>query len=203
MLIAKESKGKDFDPIPEGLHLAICYAIYDLGTQENIGFSSSSQKILIIWELPDEQIEITKDNETKILPRSISKKFTLSLGKKSNLRPFLESWRGKKFTDEELLGFDVTEVLGKPCQLNVVHDESTDGKHYAGISTVVPAPKGLQNSVLYNPLTIFNMGDKISDQCPEWIQKIIKKSPEFTLYEKLTQEEKEKNDDVDINQLPF
>jgi hypothetical protein len=45
----------------------------------------------------------------------ISKEFTLSMHEKSTLRQFLESWRGKAFTEKEALSFDVTALIGKPC----------------------------------------------------------------------------------------
>ena len=35
-LIAKEmGGGKDFDPLPEGIHLGVCYAVVDIGTHHN------------------------------------------------------------------------------------------------------------------------------------------------------------------------
>jgi hypothetical protein len=41
------------DPVPEGLHEAICYGLYDLGTQRSEEFKKSSPKLLIQWELSD------------------------------------------------------------------------------------------------------------------------------------------------------
>ena len=34
-LTASDKGGQDFDPINEGMHHAICYAVYDLGKQYN------------------------------------------------------------------------------------------------------------------------------------------------------------------------
>jgi hypothetical protein len=36
---------------------------------------------------------------------------TVSLASNGNLKPLLESWRGKKFTKEELVGFDLKTIL--------------------------------------------------------------------------------------------
>jgi len=41
----------------------------------------------------------------------ISKRYTMSLGEQSTLRKDLESWRGKKFTPEELQGFDLNACI--------------------------------------------------------------------------------------------
>ncbi|MHA1379626.1 MAG: hypothetical protein ACTSRG_14730 [Candidatus Helarchaeota archaeon] len=47
----------------------------------------------------------------------------MSLHAKATMRKFLESWRGKKFTKEELEGFDLQKILGKPCQLQIIHSD--------------------------------------------------------------------------------
>ena len=54
-------------------------------------------------------------------PRAISETYTNSLGEKANLRKMLENWRGRAFTQEEMDGFDLRNVLGKACMISVVH----------------------------------------------------------------------------------
>ena len=182
-LIAKNSDGQDFDPTPQGLHIGICYAVYDLGTQHNEFYNIDERKVLFIWELPNERIEI-KDKEaqrSKNLPRAISKKYTLSLGEKAHLRHHLETWRGQQFTPTELEGFDLQNILGAPCQLQVIHKKSKDGtKIYANIGGIVQAPKGYEPKV-ENPLVFFSFEDseEIPKNTPEWIEKIIHESKEW------------------------
>ena len=137
-LTAKDKgNGKDFEPIPEGMHHAICYGLYDLGTQYNERFGKSAHKVLIQWELPNQRIEIEKDNETLDLPRATSKIYTLSLHEKSNLKKDLASWRGKSFTPEELEGFDLRAILGINCTLQIIHNKK-DGNTYSNVATIVP-----------------------------------------------------------------
>ena len=69
-LTASDKGGQDFDPINEGMHHAICYAVYDLGKQYNEKYSKSEHKCVIIWELPDERIEINGVD----LPRAKSRR---------------------------------------------------------------------------------------------------------------------------------
>ena len=95
-LTAKDKGGGDFVLIPEDLHLAICFGIWDLGKQFSEKWEKSVHKILITWELPDCQGEFEQDGKRLKLPRVISKRYTLSLHKKADLKRDLESWRGKK-----------------------------------------------------------------------------------------------------------
>ena len=103
--------GMDFDPIPAGVHHAEGWAVIDLGTQHNPKFNQDQHKVCIGWELPSERIQI-EDNGAEIdKPKVISRIFTLSLSEKSHLRPFLESWRGRPFSPQELLGFDISQNI--------------------------------------------------------------------------------------------
>ena len=146
-LTAKDSgSGLNYDPIPEGLHLAHCYSVVDLGTQvsEYNGKEIVRNRVLITWELPDERIDIEKEDGTKVnLPRAISAEYTLSLHDKAALRHDLETWRSKQFTDDELDGFNLEKLLGVSAQIQVLHKKSADGKKtYANVTSIVPAPKG-------------------------------------------------------------
>ena len=113
LTVTGSNKG-DFKQVEPGSHLARCYRIIDLGTQQDEwqGETKHFRKVMIEWEVPAETIEI--DGIQK--PLTISRWYTASLGKKANLRRNLEGWRNKAFTDEELAGFDLKNVLTKPCR---------------------------------------------------------------------------------------
>lgn len=205
-LIAKDSGGKNFPPTEAGLHKAILYAIFDIGTQKNVKYDSESRKIILIWELPYLRINIEKEGEeTKNLPRVISNTYTLSLGEKSNLRHALETWRGKTFTSDELEGFDLKNVLGKTCQIQVVH--KIDGeKTYANIGGIVQAPPDFKLEA-ENPLTTFDLDedDKIPESTPKWIIKKIEESKEWKMKKNTYVEPENVNQETedDDNSLPF
>lgn len=80
----------EFELAPAGTHIAVCYRVIDLGTQETTfkGEVKHQHKILISWEIPDEKM---KDGR----PFTIGKRYTWSMSEKANLRNDLESWRGK------------------------------------------------------------------------------------------------------------
>ena len=169
-ILARANAGGNYEPIPEGTYTAICYSIIDLGMQVNEKFGNSSHKVMFTWELPDETINI--DGEDK--PRAISKEYTLSLGEKANLRKELEAWRGKAFTKEEMDGFDVKNVLGKPCQIQIIHKTSATGNVRANISAIMGLPKGMKLGEPTNPTLYFDMTDpkalELFDTLPEWIR---------------------------------
>lgn len=176
-IIAKNEQGGSFEPIPEGVHTAICVSIIDLGMQYSEKWDKSTHKAMVTWELPEETY--TKDGETK--PRTLSKEYSLSLGEKSNLRKDLQAWRGRAFTDEELAGFDLKNVLGKGCQIQLIHTEK-NGNKYANIASIMGLPKGMKLDEPSN-IVYFDLGDtecmKLMAQIPEWIQNKIKESDDY------------------------
>lgn len=144
-------------PVSEGAHIAICISVIDLGLQtvQWQGTIKELRKVMLTWEIPDETIQV--DGEER--PRVISKEYTLSLGDKAKLREHLEAWRGKKFSDDELDGFDLQNILGKPCLLQVLHNE----RGYANISAVMSVPKGTSVTPTGTELTYFDLTD------PGWV----------------------------------
>lgn len=132
-IIAKA--GKTFVPAPEGLHHAVCVDVVDLGMKDTQW--GPKHKIQIRWQIAERQA----DDQQRFL---VSNQYTLSLDKKANLRRDLETWRGKKFSDEEGRGFDVENLIGANCQLNIVHNTGSDGTVYANPSAIVPAARGME-----------------------------------------------------------
>jgi hypothetical protein len=180
-LTASDKGGGDFEILDAGVYVAVCYCVVDLGTQHNVKYDQWQHKVMLGYEIPDERIEIEKDGQMKDLPRVISRQFTLSLSDKGYLKPYLESWRGKKFTFEEQVSFDISKLLKANCQLNVIHNEY-EGKTYANITTAMPLIKGIERRDPENPLIYYSMEDhglNIPEEVYDWQKKIIMKSKEY------------------------
>jgi hypothetical protein len=178
-MIVKDSGGKDFDPVPTGLHQAVCYGLVDIGThiEEWQGQKNERRIVHILFELPHQTIEIND----KTMPMGMNWKFTLTLHKKGNLRGALESWRSKPFTEMELIdGFELKDIIGKNCQLNVIHNVSGD-KTYANISSVVPLSQGMNKMEQFNVSCYYSMDEKmdIPKNTPKWLVEKIYKSMEW------------------------
>jgi hypothetical protein len=131
-IIAKENKG-EFSTAPEGLHSAVCCDVVDQGMVTTQW--GESHRIQIRWQLEDLDPKTQK-------PYLVMRGFRLSLHEKSSLRPLLESWRGKKFSPEDLEGFDLERLIGVNCQVQIIHTVASQGKTYANIQACVPAAKG-------------------------------------------------------------
>ena len=133
MAVAGESG--TFTPAPEGVHQAVCVDVIDLGVIP--GFEGKPQhKVDVVW-----QIDEKRDDGKRF---TLFKRYTLSINEKASLRKDLESWRGKVFTRDEELGFDVETIKGVNCLINVQHKPSADGKKtYANVVAVMPLVKGM------------------------------------------------------------
>lgn len=133
-LIARENK-KEWTQAPEGLHHAVCCDVVDLGMVESPPWGKK-HKARLLWQIE----EINPDTGKRF---EIRADYGLSLSEKSRLRPTLEAWRGRKFTEDELEGFDLEILVGVNCQVQVIHNLTAKGKTYANVQAVVPAPKGI------------------------------------------------------------
>lgn len=173
MAIMAKEKGGDFKLSSAGTHIAVCNMVIDLGLQPS-GYGPK-HKVFFRFELPDEMMEVERDGKRIQVPAAIGCNFTVSLSKKAVLRGFLESWRGKPFTAEELGGFDLMNVLGHACQVNIIHETADNGNTYANIKAVMPMPRGMEKPKAVNPLLKYSPDDaKDFDKLPEWLQKKIK-----------------------------
>jgi hypothetical protein len=176
MSLIASAKSNDFEICPEGVHGARCNRIIDLGTQswDYLGKPKTGRKIWIFWEAPE---VLNKEGK----PFTIAKKYTLSLSEKAALRLDLQSWRGRKFTPEELEGFDIAKLLKAPCLLNIVHDVQPD-KTYANISSIMPLPGSmtvpqLSAAPLLFSLSAFNAD--VYNTLSDGLKKSIASSPEY------------------------
>lgn len=177
---ASDTGGGDFTPAPEGTHVARCIELIDIGTHhgEYQGAPTVRNQVIVRWELPNETIDI----DGKPQPMIVSKFYTNSLGEKANLRADLTAWRGRAFTPEELMKFDLMNILGKPCLLTVVHND----KKKAKVSAVSGLAKGMECPKQVNPSKSFWLdewnGDTNGDpfaSLPKGFQELIKQSDEF------------------------
>jgi len=176
-LVAKP--GNSIEPIEAGNHHGVCVAVIDLGTQYNERFQKEQPKVMITWELVDFPIE--SDNGDGF--RLISREYTAVLSEKSNLYADLISWRGRDFTPEELEGFNVKNVLGANCLVNVVNI-TKNNKTYSNVTTVAKLPKGMTAKKGTYQL-IYDMDEdveNIPEGVPDWIKDKIKKSREWIAF---------------------
>lgn len=182
MAIIAENKGQNYEPVAAGNYVARCYSMIQIGTvAENIlGKEKILHKVRLTFELPTE-LKVFKEEKGE-QPQVISKEFTLSMHEKATLRKMLESWRGKTFSEDEAKAFDITVLAGKPCMLNVIHKQSSNGNTYAEIGSISAMPKGLTCPAQVNPTFILsydNFDHKAFDTLPDFIKDKMRKSLEY------------------------
>jgi len=172
--------------IPEDMHDAVCIGIADLGTHTTVweGKSKEQHKINISWELPAVR-DIGEDSDGKAYnrPRVSGKKFTISFHEKATLRKWLERWRNKTFTKDELAGFDISVLVGKPCRLMFVHNEN-NGKTYSNIDSIMkatPAMAGIQPESSTFCYSIEQDGTNFPESMPEWMREVVMESREMAV----------------------
>lgn len=205
------SNGGDFQRPDPGTYLARCVRLIDLGTQagEWQGKPTSKHQIILAWELPEELIP---EGEYEGQPFLVSKFYNLTLNEKATLRHDLVNWRGRDFTDEELDGFEMKNILGKGCMITLTNKENG----YPKVTAVTALPKGMKVTEQVNPTVDFSLDageydPEVYEALSDGIKGIIAKSPEWQWADKMargiTPEAAVQNDDEftvdDADGIPF
>jgi hypothetical protein len=179
MGLTLKQEGGDYELLPDGVYTARCFKVIDLGTQA-VSWNNETKyqpKLMLTWEILDDNVKM-KDGR----PFATSKTYTASLNEKSTLYQDLVKWRGQAFSNEELLGFDISKLLGAYCTLQIIHNTGDNGKTYANIAGIMKTkerPAGINQEVMFdinNPdMQVFNdLSDYLKDKIrssQEWKEK--------------------------------
>lgn len=184
--------------IEPGSYIARCYSMIHIGTNEYEwqGEKKQANKFRITFEFPTETKTFKEEEGPK--PLVLSAEYTLSLGKKAKLRPILEAWRGKPFTDAETDDFDVTKLAGVPALVTVMTNE----KGYSEIASITKPPKGMECPPQVNPTVILdydNFSTELFNKLPDFLKAKIQTSIE---YRKMTGTYKEESTDIEEMAMP-
>jgi len=171
MLLASKPK----EIAPAGTHTAILYQIIDLGTQkmEYQGEIKIQPRIRLAWELCDERMSDGR-------PFSVGKEYTFSAYPKANLVQHIKSWTGQEVGNN----FHIESLLGKACNISVVHNTKPDGGIVAAVSAIAPLKKNEKAPPQVNPSLLFELEPgkfslEILESLPGFFQEKIKSSPEY------------------------
>lgn len=145
------AKNDSFKMHPEGQYRFVCADVYDCGVQPDKVFGGTKHQVRIVFVS-----ELLDDTDPKHPPYEHSEWFNISLGEKSNLRKFLQQWRGKAFTPEELEGWDVEQVKGAQAMAQIVHLPKKSGEGFrASMAPIMKLPrdmKGLEVPKDFKPI---------------------------------------------------
>jgi hypothetical protein len=177
--------------VPEGNHVGILYRIINIGTIETPyldkdGNKKHTPKVRLYWELPNELREYEKDGEMKQLPMSISREVTLSLYKSEKqtavLRTITHALIGTSLKDEEAESYDIEDLLGRACMVEVSHERMDNGTEFAKAVGFGSIPKGMEVPAQTNKSRVDDvreMSQEEIEELPEWLRDKMKASREY------------------------
>lgn len=185
--IVESTGNREFKMVPPGSHLARLYRIVDLGTQptEWQGQQKFLRKIMLSWEVHSEDEAGDPLITDEGAPLALFKNYTLSWSENSNLRKDLQAWRGKPWTDAEANRFDLKNILGQFCMLNVIHRPGQNGKIYANVSGIAPVPAAIKKNGLpegINEIQMFRLAEpdwELYETFSKGLKAKIEASPEY------------------------
>lgn len=140
------ARGSDskFKPHAEGQFVGQCVDTIDLGEKVQ-DFPGTPSYLAQTCALVFRTGEV---NEQTGEPIDIAREFTVSMGEKANLRKFLEQWRGKPYTTEQIeAGVPLDKLTGNHALLTISHRTSGKGRIYANITACVGIPKQMSGNV--------------------------------------------------------
>jgi len=129
---------------PEGQFVAQCVDVIDLGDKVE-EFPGTPKKLVPKCALVYRTGEKNAETGEYI---DIAREFTISMGDKSNLRKYLEQWRGKPYSAEVVAqGVPLHKLTGQHGLLSIAHKTSVQGRTYANIVSCVGIPKQMAGAV--------------------------------------------------------
>ena len=131
-----KDEARDFEPIPDGLQQAVLVANHYLGIRPG-GKYADKRKVVLVWELVERRTEGDFAGQRFV----VTKQYTATMNERGSLSKDLESWRGIVFTEEERCGFELNDINGQNCNLNLV-PKIKDGRTYVNIASITKLHKG-------------------------------------------------------------
>ena len=151
----KAPVGGSFEIPSEGPVQGVCADLIDLGVVP--GFEGRPEhKIELVFQVD----ELNEKGDQRL---EVRRRFTLSMNAKSNLRKFIQSWRGKPMTDEEAADFELFDLIGQNAMLQIVHQPSDKGGTWANIDGIMRIGKGAEKLEVEN----YKRREKKADATPQ------------------------------------
>lgn len=154
--------GEAREVTPAGKYMGICNAVFMLGTQPAFDASQTpKQQVMLGFELHKRKGPALNGAGH---PYEVNAIMTNTANIKSTLiKVYASALEGKPYTEEDLEtlknqgGFDVEELLGKCCWIDVINEKKPDGTirdKISNVSALDPeddkAPEGLTNEVYWD-----------------------------------------------------
>lgn len=171
----KDKARPSIPPMEPGVYFAVCTIVADLGDQYSEKFKNTNRQLVLGFDIPSETVEV--DGEQK--PRQLSRRFTFSYTKKSNLFKTLSGWLGIT-SEDEIADFDLFELAGKGCQVQVTANENNKNN----VNALLALPRGVPAPTSSNPIVTYDVDEDGFeghrwDALPEWIRNAVMQSEQY------------------------
>jgi hypothetical protein len=138
---AKDSGG-GFTPHSEGQFAMLCVDVVDMGISvEQFADKEPREvpKVALVFASGERQ---ERDDGKPPFLTVVTTEMTLSASEKANLRKFLESWRGRSYTPEQVAaGLPVSKLYGQSALITLEHVTTKKNRQFAKIRSISPLPK--------------------------------------------------------------
>lgn len=146
----KATNAVDIDPPSSGAHNAVLAEVADLGVDVHPEYGTRHQGCLV-FQLEEEhegEGELQGHRKEARLWFDVGRGFGAVKSRKggTKLRKYIEGWRGKAFSTEELLGiqregYDLDKLIGRPVTCVIVRETKPDGGVYGKLVGLEPPKK--------------------------------------------------------------
>src|SRR6266566_718915 len=140
--ITAKDAGGGFTPHSEGQFAMVCTDVVDLGTNvETFPGQEPKEvaKIALVFASGERQLEEGSGNDKGLT--LVTTEMTNSINEKANLRKFLEDWRGRSYTPEQVQqGLPLNKLHGKFVLVSIEHVLTRKNRKFAQIKSVAPLP---------------------------------------------------------------
>lgn len=139
-IAVKGSSASKFKNHPEGQYLAQCVDTIDIGERVS-SFAGKPTEVRAKCAIVFRTGEKNPDTGDLI---DISEEFTISMFETANMRQFLESWRGKSYTPEQVdAGIQLEKLVGHWGLISVEEKLSKRDRAYSIIKSIAPLPAAM------------------------------------------------------------
>jgi hypothetical protein len=142
--VTARDAGGGFTPHSEGQFAMLCVDVVDLGIsvqQFGDGEPQELPKVALVFASGERQPEKQNDESLTL----VTAEMTNSANEKANLRKFLESWRGKSYSGEQIAeGLPLGKLHGKFALVSIEHVTTRKGRKFAKIKSISPLPTAMK-----------------------------------------------------------
>ncbi len=141
--VTATAKAATFTPHPEGQFAARCVDVINFGEKVET-YPGKPERLVSKVGIVFRTGETNPENGEYI---DVLREFTVSMFETANLRQFLEAWRGRTYSNDEVeAGAPLHKLHSVPALLTIEHKKSNKGRAYANIKAISGLPKQMTSA---------------------------------------------------------